>query len=112
MCVTTPASNGPAPQPITTNLGVGQCAGPAAAGAEILDMEDAHVPHRRHLPASVSAAHEGMDDPEASFELLFASSGDYDCACEDMQMVLLEFVADPVSAGHGSAAGHVRSDSF
>jgi hypothetical protein len=53
-----------------------------------------------------------MDDPEASFELLFASSGDYDCACEDMQMVLLEFVADPVSAGHGSAAGHVRSDSF
>lgn len=63
------------------------------------------------MPASIPAARDGADEPTAGFELLFGACGDYDCACEDMQMVLLElFVADPTSCGRGGPAGHVREE--
>ncbi|KXX72777.1 hypothetical protein MMYC01_210640 [Madurella mycetomatis] len=76
MCITTSTGNGASSAPITTNLGVGQCAGADAAGAEI----HTHVPPRRLVPASIPAARDGADDSTANFELLFASAGDYDSA--------------------------------
>ncbi|GAB1319726.1 hypothetical protein MFIFM68171_09936 [Madurella fahalii] len=106
MCITTQVGNGASPTPITTNLGVGQCAGADAAGAEI----HAHVPHRRLFPASIPAARDGADDSTANFELLFASTGDYDTASEDMQMVLLEFLADPQGAGRRGSSAHLRDE--
>ncbi|KAK4240081.1 hypothetical protein C8A03DRAFT_13582 [Achaetomium macrosporum] len=101
MCVTSVTVN---PYPITTNVGLGQCAGTAAGGAEI----HAHGLHRSLVPAAVAAAAaEGGDDPTASFDLLFATgSGDYK-PCEDMQMVMQEFMADLERRGSGL---HLRED--
>ncbi|AEO64719.1 uncharacterized protein THITE_116258 [Thermothielavioides terrestris NRRL 8126] len=101
MCVSSFTTD---PHPVTTNVGIGQCAGTAGAGAEIY----AHAPHRTLLPANLAAAVEGGDDPAASFDLLFATGrGDYS-PCEDMQMVLLEFVADPL--GRATALRHLREE--
>ncbi|KAK4034486.1 hypothetical protein C8A01DRAFT_39050 [Parachaetomium inaequale] len=89
MCVTYATAD---PQPATTNVGLGQCAGTARAGAEIY----AHAPQHTLLPASLAAASSTGDDA-ASFDLLFCAGGgggDY-TAREDTQMVMQEFVADP-----------------
>ncbi|KAK3305176.1 uncharacterized protein B0T15DRAFT_190649 [Chaetomium strumarium] len=100
MCVTSPTAD---PHPVTTNVGVGQCAGTAAGGAEI----HGHAPHKTLVPAAIAAAAEGGDDPTASFDLLFATgSGDYK-PCEDMQMVMQEFVADPERRG---SVAHLREE--
>ncbi|SPQ26430.1 dfdbf507-b048-47ad-8e5c-58afdca3011f [Thermothielavioides terrestris] len=95
MCVSSVTTD---PHPITTNVGIGQCA--------------AHSRRRRRdltlLPANLAAAVEGGDDPAASFDLLFATGrGDY-APREDMQMVLLEFVADPL--GRATALRHLREE--
>ncbi|KAH6842300.1 hypothetical protein B0I37DRAFT_417490 [Chaetomium sp. MPI-CAGE-AT-0009] len=91
MCVTSAA---PDPDPATTNVGLGQCAGTARAGAEI----NTHAPQRGFIPASVAAAAAEGDDA-AGFDVLFCAGaggagGDY-TAHEDGQQLLQEFVSDP-----------------
>ena len=67
--------------------------------------EDAHSPHSTLIPANISAAAEGGDD-NASFDLLFATGNADYTPCEDMQMVMQEFVADP--EGRSVAVRHLR----
>ncbi|KAK3291525.1 uncharacterized protein B0H64DRAFT_409206 [Chaetomium fimeti] len=90
MCVTSAA---PDPDPATTNVGLGQCAGTARAGAEIYT----HTPQHAFIPASIAAA-SASGDETASFDVLFCAGGggggDY-TAREDAQQLLQEFVADP-----------------
>jgi hypothetical protein len=106
MCIQPPTSQ-PDAFPITTNLGIGQCAGSAAGGAE---LHAGHAPHSTLVPANVAAAADGGDDAGsggAGFELLFAvgaAAGEYSVS-EDMQMVMQEFVADP--EGRTRAVRHV-----
>ncbi|KAK4154056.1 hypothetical protein C8A00DRAFT_14793 [Chaetomidium leptoderma] len=101
MCVTSATGD---THPVTTNVGLGQCAGAAGAGAEI---HGTHAPHHTFIPASIAAAAEGGDDA-ASFDLLFSTgNGDY-TPCEDMQMMMQEFVADP--EGRSIAVRHLRGE--
>ena len=96
MCITNP-NLGADPQPITTNLGVGRCAGTAAAGAELHEGHH-HGSHRTLVPANVAAAAEGGDDAGsggAGFELMYAVSDNDYTVCTDIQMMMQEFVADP-----------------
>lgn len=139
MCVTSPSAE---LYPVTTNVGVGQCAGAEGAGAEIcmprretsgcfvppfqvsssvlvlgsfltqqlittfgLRPPDAHAPQHTLIPASIAAAAEGGDD-NASFDLLFATGNVDYTPCEDMQMVMQEFVADP--EGRSVALRHLK----
>jgi hypothetical protein len=80
MCV----DNQPASQqiPVTTNFGLGQCAGSGAAEVH------SRCPPRAILPMSLAAA----DDHHTGFDMLFASAG-YS-ACLDMHLLLQEFVRD------------------
>ncbi|KAL2145621.1 hypothetical protein VTI28DRAFT_6679 [Corynascus sepedonium] len=99
MCVTSSTAD---VHPTTTNVGLGQCAGAAGAGAEIYT----HAPQHALIPASLAAAAEAGDDA-ASFDLLFCAGGERDYAPrEDIQMLLLEFVADPER--RSVAVGHLR----
>ncbi|KAL2128196.1 hypothetical protein VTI74DRAFT_9532 [Chaetomium olivicolor] len=92
------------PQPVTTNVGLGQCAGSSAAGAEIHH----HSPHHTLVPANVAAAAESGDECAASFDLLFATGSDDYTPCEDMEMVMQEFLAD--SEGRSTALHHLREE--
>ncbi|KAK3897062.1 hypothetical protein C8A05DRAFT_20099 [Staphylotrichum tortipilum] len=98
MCVASPSAE---LIPVTTNVGVGQCAGSEGAGAEIYT----HTPQHTLIPASISAAAEGGDG-NVSFDLLFATGNVDYTPCEDMQMVMQEFVADP--EGRSIALRHLR----
>ncbi|KAJ4294665.1 hypothetical protein N0V88_004894 [Collariella sp. IMI 366227] len=101
MCI---VSHNNEPQPVTTNVGLGQCAGSSAAGAEI----HIHAPQHTLVPANLVAAVESGDECTSGFDLLFATgSGDYS-PCEDMEMVMQEFIADPM--GRSTALHHLREE--
>ncbi|KAG7286782.1 hypothetical protein NEMBOFW57_009098 [Staphylotrichum longicolle] len=103
MCVTSATAD---LYPVTTNVGVGQCAGVAGAGAEIHSL---HGTHHTLIPASIAAAAEGGDDAAACFDLLFgAGSGGDDTPCEGMQMMMQEFVAD--TEGRSVSLRHLREE--
>ncbi|KAL2172363.1 hypothetical protein VTG60DRAFT_6202 [Thermothelomyces hinnuleus] len=101
MCVTYATTD---VHPTTTNVGLGQCAGAAGAGADIYT----HAPQHPLVPASLAAAADAGDDV-ASFDLFFCAGGggggDYSQR-EDAQMLLLEFFADP--EGRSVAVRHLR----
>ena len=72
-----------------------------------MDAQDANAPQHTLIPASIAAAIESGDDA-ASFDLLFGTGSDDYTPCEDMQMMLQEFVADP--EGRSLSVRHLRGE--